>query len=171
VAKTSLDDVAREAGCSRATVYRVVPGGKDGLIDLVVRVEIERFLAAVAARLETATDLESLLAVGMAEAARRIREHGSLQYLLAHEPETIVPHLAFSHFTEVLAVARDFARPWIMRWLPDGQDAGRAAEWITRLVLSYVTCPAEDLDLADEDAARSLVRTYILPGLQTTVRS
>ena len=28
VGKTTLDDIAREAGCSRATIYRVVPGGK-----------------------------------------------------------------------------------------------------------------------------------------------
>ncbi|MBV9252708.1 MAG: helix-turn-helix transcriptional regulator, partial [Actinobacteria bacterium] len=35
VAKTTLEDVAREAGCSRATVYRAVPGGKDGLIEAV----------------------------------------------------------------------------------------------------------------------------------------
>src|SRR5262245_45253316 len=27
--KTTLDDIAREAGCSRATVYRTFPGGKD----------------------------------------------------------------------------------------------------------------------------------------------
>src|SRR5437764_8400576 len=32
MAKTTLDDVAREAGLSRATVYRVVPGGKENLM-------------------------------------------------------------------------------------------------------------------------------------------
>ena len=35
VAKTTLDDVAREAGCSRATVYRYFPG-KQPLLDAVV---------------------------------------------------------------------------------------------------------------------------------------
>src|SRR5215472_14853728 len=118
MAKTTLDDVAREAGCSRATVYRVVPGGKDGLLDLVARVETERFFAGLAERLEAAPDLESLLAVGMAEAARRIRDHAGLQYLLAHEPEAVVPHLAFSHLNEVLRRARTFAEPWLAKWLP-----------------------------------------------------
>ena len=28
IAKTTLDDVAREAGCGRATIYRAFPGGK-----------------------------------------------------------------------------------------------------------------------------------------------
>src|SRR6266851_644407 len=48
VAKTTLDDVAREAGCSRATVYRLFPGGKDGLLDAVARTETERFFACLA---------------------------------------------------------------------------------------------------------------------------
>ena len=33
VAKTTLDDVAREASCSRATVYRLFPGGKDAVLE------------------------------------------------------------------------------------------------------------------------------------------
>jgi AcrR family transcriptional regulator len=36
VAKTGLDDVAREAGVSRATVYRAFPGGKDALFNTVL---------------------------------------------------------------------------------------------------------------------------------------
>src|SRR3954454_11579060 len=75
--KTTLDDVAREAGCSRATVYRVAPGGKDGLIDLVVRTEASRFFAAVAERLDAVADqgIEELLVVGMVEAGRRFVSH------------------------------------------------------------------------------------------------
>ncbi len=29
MAKVTIDDIAAEAGCSRATVYRLFPGGKD----------------------------------------------------------------------------------------------------------------------------------------------
>jgi AcrR family transcriptional regulator len=170
VAKTTLDDVAREAGCSRATVYRVIPGGKDGLLDLVAQVEIERFFAGLGCRLESATDLETLLAVGLAESARRIRDHAGLQYLLAHEPEAIVPHLAFTHLNQVLSRARVFAEPWLARWLP-APHAARASEWVTRLVLSYSVCPADGLDVADEEGARRLVQTYILPGLRPFVRT
>ncbi len=32
LAKTTIDDVARQAQCSRATVYRVFPGGKETLV-------------------------------------------------------------------------------------------------------------------------------------------
>ena len=37
VAKTTLDDVAREAGCSRATLYRYFPGKQQLLGALVAR--------------------------------------------------------------------------------------------------------------------------------------
>ena len=37
LAKTTIEDAAREAGVSRATVYRYFPGGRDELIGAVVR--------------------------------------------------------------------------------------------------------------------------------------
>ncbi|MBV9662332.1 MAG: TetR/AcrR family transcriptional regulator, partial [Actinobacteria bacterium] len=52
-------------------------------------------------------------------------------------------------------------------WLP-ADDAQRAAEWGARIVLSYTSCPADDVDLADEASARRLVQTFVLPGLVTT---
>ena len=52
VGKTTLDDAAREAGCSRATVYRLFPGGKDGLLDAVCRAELARFFVGLTGRLE-----------------------------------------------------------------------------------------------------------------------
>ncbi len=54
VAKTTLDDVAREAGCSRATIYRLFPGGKDSLVTAVAEAEVARFFAGLGARLAAA---------------------------------------------------------------------------------------------------------------------
>src|ERR1700722_18080436 len=48
VAKTTVDDVAREAGCSRATVYRTFPGGKEEVISAVVDTEVARLFSALA---------------------------------------------------------------------------------------------------------------------------
>src|SRR5437879_13666736 len=67
VAKTTLDDVAREAGWSRATVYRLFPGGKDAVLETVVEVELGRLFAALDHRLAAARDLEDLLVAGMSE--------------------------------------------------------------------------------------------------------
>src|SRR5471032_28339 len=64
IAKTTLDDVARAAGCSRATVYRVFPGGKDGLMSAVVDTEVARFFSALALRMGAAADRSEERRVG-----------------------------------------------------------------------------------------------------------
>ena len=166
VAKTTLDDVAREAGCSRATVYRFFPGGKDALVQTVARAEVEEFLDAVARRLDGAADggLEELLVAGMAEAGRRFSIHAALQYLLAHEPETVLPHLAFRGMDDVLRTAGAFAQPWLSRYLDD-ETARRVGEWAARILLSYAASPDEGVDIGNEETIRPLVRTFLLPGI------
>ncbi len=168
VGKTTLDDVGREAGCSRATVYRVFPGGKDGLMESVTNVELGRFFAGISRRLDDVADqgLEALLVAGMSEAGRRLLEHPALQYVLLYEPEAICPQLAFAQMDVVLRTAAEFATPWLARYLPD-EEAARLAEWVTRILLSYASMPDDGIDIRDEASIRRLVRTYVLPGTQT----
>ena len=71
VARTTLDDVARAARCSRATVYRVFPGGKDAVLAPWSTPRSSRFFSALALRMGAATDLEDVLVAGMTEAATR----------------------------------------------------------------------------------------------------
>ena len=165
LAKTTLDDVAREAGISRATVYRLVPGGKDGLLEAVANAEVGRFFTGVASRMAEADTLEDTLVAGMSEAGRRIVGHPALQFLMAHEPEAVLPRLAFAKLDEVLDAAARVAAPYLERHLP-ADAAARAAEWAARIVLSYVCTPGEShVDIADEASVRRLVRAFVLPGL------
>jgi len=165
VGKTTLDDVAREAGYSRATVYRFFPGGKEGLLDAIVRAEVAQFFDSVGAALDDATDLESLLVDGMTTAARLIAGHRPLQYLLAHEPEVVLPQISFRAADDVLRVVSAFAAPYLTRWLPADVDALRVAEWVSRIVLSYICSPSPSVDIHDEDSVRRLVNAFVLPGL------
>lgn len=165
LAKTTLDDIAREAGCSRATVYRLFPGGKDIVLDAVAGRELLRFFDGLRAELERASgDLEDLLVAGITFASRSIREHTALQFLLAHEPEVVLPLVAFDRLDHVLDHAAAFCAPWLephvgKEWAP------RAGEWITRMVLSYTLVPSDGFDLATETDARRFVRSFVMPGL------
>ena len=164
VAKTSLDDVARVAGCSRTTVYRACPGGKDALMASVAAAEVAALGDAIGRRMAAATTLGEALTGAVTEAGRRLGSHSGLQFLLAHEPGTIVPWLAFRRGEEVLRYAGSLAAPFLARWLgPD--DAHRAGEWAARLVLSYALCPTRHVDLTDEASVRRLVTTFVLPAL------
>ena len=42
LAKTTIDDIAREAGVSRATVYRLYPGGKAAISNAASNAEVVR---------------------------------------------------------------------------------------------------------------------------------
>ena len=166
LSKTGLDDVAREAGVSRATVYRAFPGGKDAVAEAVARTELARFFAAVEARLAAASTLEDLLVAGMTEAGTRIATHGALRALVSFEPEIVLPRLAFDRMDEVLALCTAFAAPHFARFLGPAAAAS-AAEWATRIVVSYSSWPSVDVDLTDEASVRRLVRQLLLPALAT----
>jgi AcrR family transcriptional regulator len=165
VAKTTLDDVARQAGCSRATVYRAFPGGKDAVLGAVVDTEVSRFFSALAVRMGEASDIEEVLVAGMSEAAAQVTGHAALGYLLRHEPEVVLPQLAFARMDEVLAVTCAFTVPFLGRWL-DAAESRRVAEWSARIVVSYLACPAEGVDLTDPEHVRRLVRVFVLPGIR-----
>jgi AcrR family transcriptional regulator len=165
VAKTTLDDVARAAGCSRATVYRAFPGGKDAVLGAVVDTEVSRFFSALAVRMGAATDLEEVLVAGMTEAATRITGHHALGFLLRHEPELVLSQLAFARMDDVLAVTCAFTAPFLGRWL-DQAESKRVAEWAARIVVSYLLCPSDRVDLTDTAQVRRLVHVFVLPGIR-----
>lgn len=165
LAKTTLDDVARASGYSRATLYRAFPGGKDALLTAAVETEVSRLFSDLAVRMGRASSLEDVLVAGMTGAAVTVTGHRALGFILEHEPEVVLPHLAFDHQDRVLAVVRQYAAPFLGRWL-DHEEAERVAEWAARIVLSYLGCPAPDIDLSDAGDVRRLVRTYVLPGIR-----
>jgi AcrR family transcriptional regulator len=164
VAKTTVDDIAREAKFSRATLYRTFPRGKEGALEAVVDTEVARLFSSLAVVMGEATDLEDVLVAGMVEAARRLTAHRALTYLLVHEPGIILPRLTFADMDRILITAGDFAAPFFARWLEPDQ-ASRAAEWAVRIVLAYVADAAPDTDLSEPEDTRALVRTFVLPGI------
>ena len=164
LAKTTVDDIAREAKFSRATLYRTFPGGKDAIVGAVVETEVARLFSSLAVVMGEATDLEDVLVAGMVDSARRLARTPPWPTCWLHEPGVILPHLTFADLDQVLFVAGDFAAPFFARWLsPD--EASRAAEWAVRIVLAYLADPAPDTDLADPDDTRALVRTFVMPGI------
>ncbi|HJR25795.1 MAG TPA: TetR/AcrR family transcriptional regulator [Acidimicrobiales bacterium] len=165
IAKTTVEDVARAAGVSRATVYRAFPGGKDVVFEAVVRRESSRFLAAITSRLDAAETLEDAAVIGMVEAARFLTGHEGLRYLLANEPERVLPAFAFHRMDGVLAVVTAATAPHLRRFVVDDAAAVAGAEWIVRLVLSYSIEPRPGLDLTDEVDVRPFVCTYVLPAV------
>ena len=163
IAKTTVDDIAREAGLSRATAYRIFPRGKDDILSAVVETEVARLFSSLAVVMGEAHDLEDMLVTGMVESACQLRSHQALGYLLAYEPGTVLPALTFTGQDRVLLVAGDLAAPFFARWL-EPEQASRAAEWAVRIVLAYCSDlrPTPTSRTRTDAGARAHVR---LPGI------
>jgi len=162
--KTTVEDIARGAGVSRATVYRVFPGGRDEILGAVVDTEMARLFSALGVKLGEADDLEDALVSGIVEASSRLRNHQALAYLVEHEPEMVLGHLAFDESDRLLGAASRFTAPFLARWMSP-MEAGRVAEWATRIVLSFAVSPSAETDLTDPVTTARLVETFVLPGI------
>jgi AcrR family transcriptional regulator len=165
ISKTTIDDVAGEAGVSRATVYRVFPGGKDAVLTAVSDTEMARLFSALGVEMGEAEDLTEVLVAGIAGSSRFLEEHQAIGYLLTYEPEVVLRQLAFDACDELLAVATGFVAPYLARWM-SMEEARRIAEWGVRIVLSYLVDPAPGIRLSDPVAARHVVETFVLPGVR-----
>ncbi|MGA2209090.1 MAG: helix-turn-helix domain-containing protein [Acidimicrobiales bacterium] len=188
VSKTTVEDVAREARLSRATLYRVFPGGRDEIVETMIDTEVRTFFAALARRLEGVDDYEERIVVAMSAAAEQLVAHEALGFVLAHEPELVLPHVSFAELDHVLEISSAFLAPYLGGLLAP-EDARRAGEWVTRLVLSHVACPSSSLEAPEgpransfrgavgtpfalhpeplsEDRTRWLVRTFVMPGIR-----
>jgi AcrR family transcriptional regulator len=167
LAKTTLDDVAREAGCARATLYRHF-GDKGGLVETTVRAEADRVAAVVRTAAGGADSLAGALAAVIATGARELRDHAAFGFLVAFEPETILPHLSFNGFDRLLAMAAPTVAPAFDPYLPS-HEAERLAEWTVRVVLCCGG-PLSPIDLTDDAAARRFVDSYLLSSASSTTR-
>ncbi|MBW3537228.1 MAG: TetR/AcrR family transcriptional regulator [Actinobacteria bacterium] len=163
--KTAVDDVARAARLSRATVYRHFPGGKDQLIRETVMWETARVVEDLRRTVAGATGLEDLLVETLIFGHRAVSTHEVLQKVLETEPQRILPALLSE-------------TPWLVQLLAShlqpaiesqpgrraGMEPGEAAAHMARLVLSFITAPG-GRDLDDAEVARGLVRAQFMPIL------
>jgi AcrR family transcriptional regulator len=163
LAKTTFDDVAREAGCARATLYRYF-GGKRQLVRITVLREAARIAASVRGAADAESTFEDAVVAMVVCAAQELRDHEALQFLFAFEPELVLPHVTFDAGNRFLVGAGSAVAPALERFLPP-ERADRAGEWLARVVLTHAVSPTSPIDLTDEAAARALVRELVLPGL------
>jgi len=164
LAKTTIEDLAREAGVSRATVYRLFPGGKQAVLYVAVRVEVQRLVDELLAEAELASDLEQCVVGAMHHAAVFLGEHPALSFLRDHERAVLEQVMSFERMDAVLLSAAATVQPALRRFLPDA-EAAEAGVWCARLVVSYLAEPADGVDLCELSDVEALVRTFVLPGL------
>jgi AcrR family transcriptional regulator len=162
--RTTMDDVARRARLSRATLYRHYES-KDALVQAVIVAEAERFFDRLDVVLAETDRSDERLVEGFAFALHYVRRHQLLGKLLRTEPEALLPYLLGD--SRLISIASEA----VVSRIPgdheevDADDARSAAELVVRLVLSLALSRDSALGIDDAEGARRLARRYLVPGL------
>jgi AcrR family transcriptional regulator len=167
--KTTVEDVVKQSGVSRATVYRHFPGGRDELLRETVAWEIGRFFVELGDRVSNAPNLTELLQRGLVFARQQLQQHEVLRKMLDTEPERLLPLLS-TESTKSLPFIASFLMPYLEREeragrLRDGVDIERAADYLARGILSLIGSSGR-WNLDDEEQVRTLVRDELLGGIE-----
>ncbi len=168
MAKTTVDDVASASGVSRATIYRIFPGGKDEVLRDTVGWEMDRFFLRLGEALGDAADFPEFRERALPLARQELLEHTVLQKVLETEPDRLNALITVQQHRVIGAIAAYF-----LPLLEHDRDAGlvvgdvdltMVAEYVARLCLSLIASPGRH-DLTDPAEVQRLVRGELLGGV------
>jgi len=159
--KTSLNDIAREAGCARQTVYNYY-GSRDGVVLAALLENSRQFAERLQAHVHTFHGAEDRLTEALLFCLLELPKEPYLQMLsdpelspLANQ-EVFNSELCLGLITQVARIILDDT-PALL------DQAQEIAEVMTRIVLSFLLVRGPIS--REPDALRALIRKRFLPGL------
>jgi AcrR family transcriptional regulator len=160
----TVEDVARQAGLSRATIYRYFPGGREQLVTETVTWEVGRFFARLAEAIADAPDFRTRVEQGLAFAHRSLRDHEAFQRAMATDQGEIRARLA-GIAPIVVGVIRSYLEPLLeAETLVDDVAPIEAADHLARLIGSLIVDEGV-WDLGDPSQVHELVDRWLLNGI------
>ena len=158
VGAATMIDIAAEAGCSRATLYRYFPN-RDAVREAFVHRGTLQMAAAMARRRDDATDsaADRVLA-GIAA----VRANPSLAVWF--EPENIAVPLQVSQSSEFLHALAVALLDGPERPSADAESLQLRGEWLLRSIISLLAMPS-----ADVESERAMVNDVLIPALRGTL--
>jgi len=160
VAKVTIDDIAHAAGVSRATLYRLFPGGKDVLFEALRVRELEDFFGRLQAAIEGADSLEDIVVRAVVAATQELRADEHLARMMASAPGEALGELTVAGLPRIVRMATVTLTPFVTDHLAF-PTARRLIEVLSRLTISYFLAPSDDLDLGDPTSARAFLRPVV----------
>lgn len=146
--RLSLDDVARAAGCSRATVYRHV-GGKTAIVDAVLARNIRKVTSDIQRAVESA-DARRRAVTAITASLTAIRNDPVVSAMVATmSPASLGSYLTAS--SEIPRSASAFT----------GLADDTAAQWISRVVMAFLFWPT-----ADPAQESEMIERFVYPVLK-----
>jgi AcrR family transcriptional regulator len=168
IRRTTVIEIAEEAGLSRATLYKHFPDKAALVVAALARTD-EQFWAEATAQVSARTGL----AAQVAEAVRIARERppGALLLQLREaEPDAFTATVG-TGLREMVPNMSLFWQPFLLAARDAGElrvdlDLARASEWVVRVVLSLVTIPGDRFDSDDPHSVQDFLADFLVAGLR-----
>ena len=160
VSRVTVSDVCDLANVSRATVYRMFPGGKEVLLEALHVRSLDEFFTTLLARADGAKSLEDLLVRCIVSATTELRNDQHLAMMLATEPGTTLMQFTIDGLSRIVRVAASYLAPLVADFLPK-READALVEVLARLVISYFLTPSERYDFTNEASTAKFLHMHI----------
>ena len=162
--KVTMDDICDAAGISRAALYRMFPGGRDVLFDVVREHSLREFFGRLTSDVEGADSMEDLLVRTIVSSSCALRDDAHLAAALATEPGAALGDLTFAGLERIIRLATEFMQPYADRFA-GAADTAENVDILVRLVISYHLSPSRVFDFTKKASATRFVRTHLLPAI------
>jgi AcrR family transcriptional regulator len=165
LAKTSLSDVAAEAGVTRQTVYRYFPSLAD-ILSAVALARVEEFAGRMERHLASFHSAAEVAVESVVFGIRTVPNEPYLGLLLqAGETDfftvAVTSPMSFALGARIL---RNVPVDWPAAGITTDDDLQGLAEILMRLFISFLQYPSTPV--LTDDQLRSLVRRWIAPALR-----
>ena len=158
--KVTIDDVAHLSGVSRATIYRMFPGGRDVLFEALRVRNLNDFFTGLRAAVDRSDSLIDLVVDIAVYATNELRGDEQLVTMLANEEATAIRSLTVEGLPRIINVASSYLRPLFDDHLP--RDASQPfVDLLARLVISHFLAPSSHVDLGDAESARQFLSPLV----------
>ncbi len=160
VSRFTVADVCDLSNVSRATVYRMFPGGKEVLLEALHVRSLDEFFTTLLDRAKGAKSLEDLLVRCIVSATTELRNDAHLAMMLATEPGTTLMQFTIDGLSRIVRVAASYLAPLVADFLPK-READALVEVLARLVVSYFLTPSERYDFTSEVSVTKFLRMHV----------
>lgn len=156
-ASVGMNEIARAAGCSRATLYRYFDS-RESLRTAYVHRETHRLGREILASIERIDDPREKLVASITATLRMVRENPSLAAWFGSTRLPIGGELA-GQSQVITALASGFLNSLGHSPGPvDAADVERRARWAVRVIISMLMFPGRD-----EDDERAMIEEFVVP--------
>jgi AcrR family transcriptional regulator len=152
-ASIGMNEIARAAGCSRATLYRYFES-REALRTAYVHRETRRLGRAIKERIDGIDDPRERLVASITAALRMVRESPALSSWFAVTRPPIGGEVA-GHSDVITALAAAFV---YSLGPEDPAVVERRARWVVRVLTSLLMYPGRD-----EDDERAMIGEFVVP--------